>query len=498
MRQPEPDHGANRLVVAVLVFLGTVLVGVVSLPFIISSFDNDDEAIVETDPPPSSEPAIDSSQEPSSDSIDTPEPPSEPSAGAVAEIEEHSPEESTPLSGTLIEVEHCRMSLEVPGHWDSNGENLLGETIIANYALDGPAPEHGVVIELCPMREASLKSGEPFTFGAGLNGEIFYGGIYLAADPERMIDLLYSDNLGSVLLSARFEQPATDDNPATSEFFAVLDTVQLALDELPAQTEPAPEPPASDHGGVDPLFVTYACNERQSPNYNRAVEKWGYLTHGGKDLMCLEFLAGNNEFVSHHQELVEETEVVDASILIGHDNDPHSWYLNTLASANVNPFGDFGRFILESYPYEVIDLLMQAHTPSDETLTILHAASFVDGWSSWWMGQESEDSLEFLSTGALIAKTLNGDTGTHFSRRLDQAVGVEVEYQLIGALVESASIGRRNSASRQALLGSFEHSFLMFRSNAANNSTFHDWLLANPDVFLAHFWPNENWTPQNR
>jgi hypothetical protein len=268
----------------------------------------------------------------------------------------------------------------------------------------------------------------------------------------------------------------------------------------PPTTEPPSEPQ------IDPLFLIYICNQRNDPAYPAALEQWGYLTHGGKELLCLEYSHGNLEFALHHQGLIDSErdtifdryphEINPRGFIELHDRDPEGWHKVILAHAGLDLRTPSGGFLGDRVTYSGHESLAQAQHKQFEVLTIADLGNLIHEWVRVASGDVPSTNEVFQDPGTLLSEALSGTPETHLSRRIYSSLSSHRQYEIIRVAIEASgtfSIGR----SRETLIfGQMERVFDNYRNYRANGTTdlrFDQWLVANADQFLAYFWPNANW-----
>jgi hypothetical protein len=477
-RQQSESRNWWKIVAATLFVLCIVLVGAIAALYANSERDRlpGEQSIAGTDPTPvpTSDHALQTNEEDAPDGVE--------GAGWIA-----------------VNVEHCQLSIRYPGHW-RHGVNEYGADYLANYPTDSEPPAYGVIVELCPLREGNMETaGERFEFPGGFTGSIFRGGIYEIGVPEKDIDLLYQGNRFSWFLSASFEAPATDENPATAEFFSIIDTIEHFDSGMYVHEPPAE---AVDEGPIiDPLFITYACSYRDDPTYNMALETWGYLTHGGREVICLEFRNGNYDFVAHHQALIESEGPEIVHRFTGrddnpgarwvHDQNPEQFFVHAVASGGVRTGGPFGQFLLSRMNYEKFDLLFQAHSEATQMLSIAE----LEYWIRDWAEREGRSPFGYSHPGEVLAPTLTGSKDTHLARRLDAVYSAEAQYLMIYGVLEGLLSHYATELHQQMILQAYDRLYSNYWSSFEASLWFHEWLIENHDVFLSYYWPNEDWTP---
>ncbi len=271
--------------------------------------------------------------------------------------------------------------------------------------------------------------------------------------------------------------------------------------------EPAFEPPNGDDNTdskpepvIDPLFVTYVCNDRADPTYPAAVEQWGYLTHGGKELMCLEYLEGNHGFVGRHQQLIRDSEIIPASELTFHDNNPDECYRNLLESGDIGLGGPPLSSTTDAMGYADIEVMLQARTPLDDALTLHQIKDFTEGWVNWFLGRPTNHKQDSSTPGELLARTLVSPDATHLAARLNWTRETVGKHWLLETLVRSSMVGSVAHGSREVVmtrLSRLADEYHVVSSQGEFNGPFDEWLLENDEVFLSQFWPDADWTPND-
>jgi hypothetical protein len=273
----------------------------------------------------------------------------------------------------------------------------------------------------------------------------------------------------------------------------------VANPTAPAATAPPPEPQ------IDSLFLIYICNQRNDPAYPAALEKWGYLTHGGKELMCLEYHHGNLEFVLHHQGLIENSAHQQLEqfpvatnpygFVLQHDDMPDAWFQNVVWAAGLNPHSTFGEWLLQRFTYTSADAWLQSLTSDSAMLTNVDLAEFM----MEYVDRESS-SLETDSSalGDQLSRTLTGTPESYLSRRLLRTHRPENQQSLISSLISVALIGF--SPRREVgLSGQYDAMWNLFISHNWQNPNlrFDEFLLLNSERFLEQYWSGRDWTPRS-
>lgn len=493
------DAGYKRrtLIIAGLVILGIVAVGSVLLLVLllnpgtetepqISAEPTDVPAIEFTATATSDDEAVESTEAPALEEAPTATP-----GAPEAEIANLWDNPSTVL------VEHCQMSIQIPSSW-RQGTNEYDALYIANYPEGSDPGPDSVMVELCPLSEGNFsRNGEHYEFPGGFDGEIYRGSIYDSGDPERDIDLLYSDNRTTWFLSATFEEPATEDNPATGEFFEVVDTIEFHERSAQDQPDAAAPDPGEPESLIDPLFLTYVCNDRQDPEYDEALDRWGYLTLGGKAVVCLELNNQNHEFVIQQQELLDEQiqrgEFTEYSHMKRMQEDsPNSFYRNAAIAGGFDPKSPFGTARFELLNYHGVDLLLLAKTGDAQIPSI----DRLWGGIRQWADSSSRAPFGFQSAGQVLSLTLV-EGNNHLARLFDGVQDSTIQYEILYEVVYAV-----HRSSWQLRWNTFEtelgRMYDMYIDSMPDNLWFHEWLVRNPELLLARYWSSEDWTlPEN-
>jgi hypothetical protein len=277
----------------------------------------------------------------------------------------------------------------------------------------------------------------------------------------------------------------------------------VANPTAPAATAPPPEPQ------IDPLFLIYICNQRNDPAYSAALEQWGYLTHGGKELLCLEYHHGNLAFVLHHQGLIHDEardelnrflQGGDAQAFVHqHEYQTTIWFDRVLAAGEIRPQSEFGSSVKNIHSYESIDVLYQSYVDDSDLATSMGLAQFIIEWTKWYRGQPSAYSASQTSLGDQLHRTLTGSTESHLSRRLLISGQTEDQFTLIRSLVVPQLAGTTSHGARNAIASTLDRQWYDYQSAIAAQPSlrFDEFLLLNSERFLDHYWSGRDWTPRS-